>query len=146
MLFMYCVLSMTIGPSGIIASKNAARIYEDMYQNLNSLALLNEKYSKDYQAVLENNNTQALEARSLGYIAEGEVALRINIKTPLIEPEEPGSIIYYQASSVMTDIQIKILTLLIALLVFAFCLFLKAVKYSHKRSSKSYSFSKPSAV
>ncbi|GAB1433498.1 hypothetical protein MASR2M29_21240 [Spirochaetota bacterium] len=130
-IIVYCVLSISLGPAGYLASIKASSASGKMIGNIQSLSELNEKYYQEYLAINNNPAAQALEARSLGYLADGEVALRINIKTPLISPEEPGSIIYYEAFSILTEKKIKILSALSAIPLFILGIFLRNHRKPH---------------
>ncbi len=75
--------------------------------NLLNLEALNSRYAQEWDFLRTNPETTALEARSLGYLAENEVALRLSIGDVADPPPSAGSRISFESESLLTEKSIK---------------------------------------
>lgn len=107
----YCLMSLVWGPRGLSATAYAQLSAGAMAENLASLEELNASYSLRWQALRADPDSIAVEGRSLGYIAQDEVALRLSIKAALSAPSGPGERIVYLPRDAMSDLDAKILAL-----------------------------------
>jgi hypothetical protein len=107
----YCIMSLLWGPRGLIATAYAGESTRAMAVNLASLEELNAAYSQLWQALRADPDSIALEGRSLGYLAQNEVALRLSIKPSPAAPSGPGERIVYLPRQSMSDLDAKILAL-----------------------------------
>ncbi len=107
----YCLMSLRWGPRGLTATAYAQLSAGAMADNLASLEELNASYSLRWQALRADPDSIAIEGRSLGYIAQDEVALRLSIEPALSAPSGPGERIVYLPRDAMSDLDAKILAL-----------------------------------
>lgn len=107
----YCLMSILWGPRGLAATAYARLSTGAMAENLVYLEELNADYSLRWQALRADPDSIAIEGRSLGYIAQDEVALRLSIKPALSAPSGPGERIVYLPRDAMSDLDAKILAL-----------------------------------
>lgn len=73
----YCALSLALGPSGL---SSMARLRDDarlMRENVALLEARNAELDARWNALRSDPGSIALEGRELGYLAEGELALRL---------------------------------------------------------------------
>jgi len=103
-----------------------------MEKNIQALAGIHTGLSEDFTALNEHWSAAALEARSLGFLAEGETAVRLSMGSSTVEarakPTSPGSIVYYEAPAAMSDAAVKELSGLAALAWMLACLAYKAFR------------------
>jgi hypothetical protein len=109
--FAYCLMSLLWGPRGLAATAYARASTLAMAENLASLEELNAAYSQRWQALRADPDSIALEGRSLGYLAQDEVALRLSLKPSPAVPSGPGERIVYLPRASMSDLDAKILAL-----------------------------------
>jgi hypothetical protein len=107
----YCIMSLLWGPRGLAATAYARASTLAMAENLASLEELNAAYSQRWQALRADPDSIALEGRSLGYLAQDEVALRLSLKPSPAVPSGPGERIVYLPRASMSDLDAKILAL-----------------------------------
>jgi cell division protein FtsB len=111
----YCLLSSIAGPSGIVATRETQAASAAMRKNLDNLVALNTTYAKEWEVLRTNPASTALEARSLGYLAENEIAVRLSVDGATAEPPSAGLRISFEPHSLMAENSIKNITLLISL-------------------------------
>lgn len=130
----YCALTMTLGPSGILATRQAERSAQRMRDNLAALASRNAAFAREWKAFTEGWEEAALEARSLGYLGDDEVAIRLSVGQQESAPERPGEILFYEQVILLEDLRCKELSAVVAALWFLGGLMLKAFrkKGSHR--------------
>lgn len=112
----YCLLSSIAGPSGIVATMKTQVAADEMRQNLLNLETLNSAYAKEWEVLRNIPETTALEARSLGYLAENEVVIRLSIGAGSTVPPSPGSRISFEPQSIISEQSVKYLSCLFALI------------------------------
>jgi len=103
----YCVLASTIGPTGLVAVMEAQAAAERMQRNLTVLSSLNADYSAEWEGLRTRPEATVLEARSLGYLADNEVAVRLAVTQDRAEPPSPGSRLSYEPDIIVSEPRIK---------------------------------------
>ena len=96
-----------------------------MERNLAVLSSLNETYTREWNALKTIPESTALEARSLGYVAEDEVVVRLSVTTVEPTPPSPGERLTYEREVVIPEARIKKISLIIALATAALGLLLR---------------------
>lgn len=133
------------GPSGIVATKKTHAAVAVMHENLLNLASLNSTYTKEWEILRTNKESTALEARSLGYLAENEVVIRLSIGDEPSLPPSAGSRLTFESESLMGEKNIKVFSLLIAsfyaLIGFTVSLKKHKLKNQHHRLIRTHSAS-----
>jgi hypothetical protein len=86
-----------------------------MRKNLTDLESLNSMYSREWDVLRTSAETTALESRSLGYLAENEVVIRLSIADEPVVPPTAGSRISFEPESLMIEKTIKHSALFITL-------------------------------
>ncbi len=124
----YCALTMTLGPSGLLATRRAEKSARLMSDNLESLARRNAALSEEWKAFTEGWEEAALEARSLGYLGDDEVAVRLSVGRQERVPGRPGEILFYEQPVALEDIRCKELAAALAALWFLGGLASKALR------------------
>ncbi|MDX9897603.1 MAG: hypothetical protein RBT62_01670 [Spirochaetia bacterium] len=112
----YCMIAMTLGPSGILASRKALEASMSMRENLSHLAAMNSSFSAEWEALKTSPEAIALEARSLGYLADDEIAVRLPDAALTIVPPNAGKRIEYEPQSILSEADAKGMALIIALM------------------------------
>jgi len=79
-----------------------------MRNNLESLTVKNKIFSHELEELHKLPEPIALEARSLGYIANNEIVVRIASAQPVpVFTADPGTMVVYQKDSSLNDVEIK---------------------------------------
>jgi len=112
----YCALSALVGPSGLASAMKVASATERMRRNASELSSLNARYSAEWESLRTESEAAVLEARSLGYLADDEVAVRLSVGTPDFVPPTAGERLSYQPQSVLSERRIKEIAALAGLL------------------------------
>jgi len=137
------MLSLIVGPSGLVATKKIQAATAVMQSNLVNLEYLNSTFSKEWDILQKSSEITALEARSLGYLAENEVAIRLSIGDGPDSPSSAGFRISFEPDSLMTENSIKnialFLTALFAIIGFVFRLALPFVGIDRHREIRTQS-------
>lgn len=104
----YCVPAIIAGPSGILELRRAASSADAMRVNLGALTETNAKYARELERLHTLPETTALEARSLGYIADDEKVVRLPAAvTALVPAPNPGNLVIYIKDPLLQDAGIK---------------------------------------
>lgn len=113
----YCALSVIAGPAGLIAYRELSSRKDAMQANLDALGATNAALQAELEALRNDPDRAAREARELGYLGPGEVALVVQgdggarNRAPL----DAGSIMKARAPVPIADAIIKELSLLVGL-------------------------------
>ena len=78
-----------------------------MQNNLDSLAMVHAGLAVQLESLQNQPEATAMEARSLGYLADDETAIRLPAAPDDSVPPSPGMRLSYQADTIMTDASIK---------------------------------------
>ncbi len=111
-LVLYCVLASIWGPAGLLAVHEANSMALRMKENLSALSLLHSSYADEWKSLSILEESRVLEARSLGYIADGEIIIRLLTSGKDPEPPKAGDLLSYEPSKVLSEIKIKQIALL----------------------------------
>lgn len=111
----YCLLSSIAGPSGMVATRETQAASAEMRKNLVNLVSLNSMYAKEWEVLRTNPDSTALEARSLGYLAGNEIAIRLSVDTTTVAPPTAGFRISFEPDSILAEKNIKNYALLVSL-------------------------------
>ena len=128
-LVVYCLLSLLWGPMGFRAYSELEDNVGRMRENLASLEALHEEARARLESVQSDPDTLALEARSLGYVKEGEVVVRVGFPEGEPSHENLGTLIPCVAPSGKKDAEIKSISIVAALCAF----FLSLMVHGPKR-------------
>jgi len=115
----YCVLMATMGPSGLAATAHARAAMDDMKRNLQLLGDLNEEYGARWDRLRTSAETVALEGRSMGYIGEDEVVVRLPSMPARTAPDAPGTRLGYAPPASLPESTAKSMAALLGLGVLA---------------------------
>lgn len=129
---LYAVLSAAFGPRGFLATQDALRQAEVMRAKVGELRSRYELLEAEWRSLREDPGRIAVEGRSLGFLAEDEVALRIRPRrSALAEPRGPGEMVAFEAPRTLSDPEAKAYALtggLIAAAAYALAAALRRVK------------------
>ncbi len=114
-LLVYCALAFIWGPTGLLAVSEAHSMALRMKENISALSSLNAGYGAEWQSISMLAESRALEARSLGYIAEGETIIRLLTSEKDPEPPKAGDRLSYEPSFKLSEIKIKQIALISSL-------------------------------
>jgi hypothetical protein len=89
---------------------------EYMKQNAAELSSLNARYSSEWESLRTEAEATVLEARSLGYLADDEVVVRLSVAAPEFVPPSAGKRLSYEPVSVLSEGRVKELAAVAALL------------------------------
>jgi len=103
----YCLLASTIGPTGLVAIMEAQAAAERMQRNLTVLSSLNAGYAAEWEGLRTRPEATVLEARSLGYLADDEVAVRLALTQERSDPPSPGTRLSYEPAIMISEPRIK---------------------------------------
>jgi hypothetical protein len=103
----YCILATVAGPSGIFATRKAQEAVGHMGMNIVALQSLNTAFTVEWKAMADLPESTALEARSLGYLAVDEVAIRLSVPEAEPKPASPGDRLVYEPVAVIGEAAIK---------------------------------------
>jgi len=87
-----------------------------MKENLSALSSLHSRYVEEWQSLSADTESKALEARSLGYIADGEIIIRLLTENKDPVPPSAGERISYEPSVQLTESGIKQIALVSSLI------------------------------
>lgn len=111
----YCALTSVVGPSGILALRQAQAAELSMQSNLRSLEALHESYATEWAGLESVPEMTALEARSLGYIAGDEVVVRMPFAAAPHVPPSPGERVSFEPHAPVSMSRIQELSAMAAL-------------------------------
>lgn len=111
----YCALTFVIGPSGILALRQAQATELSMRSNLKALEALHDSFATEWEALKTVPEMTALEARSLGYIAADETVVRTPFAAVPPSPPSPGQRIAFEPGSGVPVSRIQELSAIAAL-------------------------------
>lgn len=132
-LVVYCLASFFFGPMGMHAYSDLEERVTRMDANLASLEALHERAQSRLQSAQSDPETLAMEALSLGYVAEGEVVVRIGFPEGDPSLQELGTLVAYEAPNGVDDMTLKTIALVAALCVFFISLAIHAPRKARTR-------------
>ena len=132
-LVVYCLASFFFGPMGMLAYSDLEERVNRMDANLASLEALHERAQSRLESAQSDPETLAMEALSLGYVAEGEVVVRIGFPESAPSLQELGNLVAYEAPKGVDDMTLKTIALVAALWTFCISLALHAPRKTRSR-------------
>jgi hypothetical protein len=130
-LVVYCLASLFFGPMGMGAYSDLESCVRQMGENITVLENLHEESQSHLDAAQSDPDTLALEALSLGYVAEGEVIVRIGFPETNPSPPNQGTLVPYKAPKGVDDTVLKTIALVTALCAFFISLAIKSPWKAH---------------
>lgn len=124
----YCILATIAGHSGLIATRSAYASAGRMGRNIAELQSINTAYTLEWEAMSALPESSALEARSLGYLAVDEVAIRLSVPSSEPSPASPGDRLVHEPVTVLDEASIRKIAAGLALLVLVSGMVLKLRK------------------
>jgi cell division protein FtsB len=103
----YCILSTIAGPAGVLAYERLLLRRLDMERNLGVLATANSELRAEVEALSGDADRAAREARSLGYLAPGEVEIVLDGWTAPSPKLETGTVLPFAQPTSLPDDSIK---------------------------------------
>jgi cell division protein FtsB len=107
----YCVLSVLVGPAGLSAYRRLEARKAAMEANLAELERIRGRLGAELDSLKTNPDRAALEARSLGYLREGETVLILGDKAERLSPIDAGAILPYAETATLDDRVLKEISL-----------------------------------
>lgn len=116
-LALYCLLSVLVGPAGMLAQRELADRRDAMLLNLEDLGNTNEALRAELDSLRSDPDRAGREARALGYLAVGETALVVagDDSSRGQRRLDPGSVLKAHAPVPLSDALIKELSVLAGL-------------------------------
>lgn len=111
----YCALTFVMGPSGVLALREAQSSERSMRNNLETLVALHDSFATEWEALQTVPEMTALEARSLGYIAADETVVRTSLPAAAPTPPSPGKRIAFEPGAGVAVSRIQELSAIAAL-------------------------------
>jgi cell division protein FtsB len=113
----YCLLSLFLGPAGLIAYARLSENRAEMLSNLEELRGANDVLKSELAALRSDADRVEREARALGYLAPGEMALVLGQAGSTTPPPrfEAGSVVLQSGSAPLGDAAIKEISLIVGL-------------------------------
>ena len=124
----YTVFSFFSGPKGLSAYNQLLFEREQQWANIKELGIINEELEKERNNLLYDQDTLLVHARQLGYGYENERFIRIvGLGNPKNTPAVTGNVYMIKNPDYLSDKIIKIVSLCVGLLVFAFLFMLELI-------------------
>jgi len=117
---LYCALSVLAGPVGISAYRRLETRKAAMEANLGELERIRGKLNAEIGSLKSDPDRAALEARSLGYLREGETALILGEKAERSAPIDAGLVLPFAEPASLDDSVLKEIALGASLALLAF--------------------------
>jgi cell division protein FtsB len=124
----YTLFSVFSGPKGLSAYNQLLFEREQQWANINELGIINEELEKVRNNLLYDHDTLLVHARQLGYGYEDERFIRIvGLGNTKNTPAVTGNVYMVKAPDYLSDKIIKIVSLSVSILVFAFIFMLEVI-------------------
>jgi cell division protein FtsB len=124
---LYCGLSVLAGPAGVSAYRRLEARKAAMESNLNELEGIRGRLGAELESLKSSPDRAALEARSLGYLREGETVVILGDtagilggKEDRVAPIDSGAVLPYAEPPALDDSTLKAIALGAALAMLAF--------------------------
>jgi len=124
----YTIFSFFSGPKGLSAYNQLLFEREQQWANIRELGIINEELEKERNNLLYDQDTLLVHARQLGYGYEDERFVRIvGLGNTKNTPAVTGNMYMIKNPDYLSDKTIKIVSLCIGFLVFAFLFMLEII-------------------
>lgn len=107
----YCVLTSLYGPAGLKVTAQAEESAAAMHRNIDFLEKLNVEYALQWNALRNDASLTALQGRSLGFIANDEVVVRVALPAVATDPAFIGDRVLFVPGRSFPMSGIKLATL-----------------------------------
>ncbi|MDX9958901.1 MAG: septum formation initiator family protein [Spirochaetia bacterium] len=99
----YCILAGVYGPAGLKATAQARQAASAMLTNIDQLEKLNMEYSLEWNALRSDAELIAVQGRSLGFIANDEIVVRLVLPGTKESPVFTGDRVLYDPAKSLTE-------------------------------------------
>jgi len=124
----YTLFSFFSGPKGLSAYNQLLFERDQQWANIKELGIINEELEKERNNLLYDQDTLLVRAHQLGYGYEDERFVRIvGLGTTKSTPAVTGNVYIVKNPDYLSDKIIKIVSLCVGLLVFAFLFMLEII-------------------
>jgi len=124
----YTIFSFFSGPKGLSAYNQLLFERDQQWANIKELGIINEELEKERNNLLYDQDTLLVQARRLGYGSENERFIRIvGLGNPVTTPAVTGNAYTVKNPDYLSDKTIKIVSLCVGLLIFAFLFMLEVI-------------------
>ncbi|MDR0300909.1 MAG: septum formation initiator family protein [Treponema sp.] len=124
----YTLFSFFTGPKGMSAYNQLLFEREQQWANIKELGIINEELEKERNNLLYDHDTLLVYARQLGYGYEDERFIRIvGLGNTKHTPAVSGNMYIVKNPDYLSDKIIKIVSLCVGLLIFAFLFMLEVI-------------------
>lgn len=114
-LAVYCLISLIMGPMGVLAYEDLDARVRGMRENLTLLEALNSEARARKDSAHSDPEALALEARSLGYVGPDQVVVRLGFPEASSAARDLGTLVPFTQPGGMRDEQVKAISLAAAL-------------------------------
>jgi Septum formation initiator len=126
----YTLFSFFCGPKGLSSYNQLLFEREQQWANIKELGIINEELEKERNNLLYDQDTLLVHAHQLGYGYEDERFIRIvGLGNTKSTPAVTGNVYMIKNPDYLSDKIIKIVSLCVSLLVFAFLFMLELIDY-----------------
>ncbi len=105
--FLYCALSLLVGPAGIAAYRRLEERKTDMEANLAELDGMRQSLNAELNSLKNDPDRAAREARSLGFLRKDETAIILGQRTENLHVISAGKVLPYADPPALGDAQLK---------------------------------------
>lgn len=106
-LAIYCVLSLLVGPAGVLSYQRLAVRTLEMRRNLDELGEANERLRVELESLRSDADRAAREARGLGYLRPDESAILVAGRSSPRIPLETGKVLAFVPPRAWPDSALK---------------------------------------
>jgi cell division protein FtsB len=121
-MFLYCALSVLVGPAGLSAYRRLEERKAAMEANLARLVDTRERLGLELESLKSDPDRAALQARGLGYLRRGETAIVLDGRSEEAKTLDAGKVLSYAEPAALSDGALKEISFGAALAVLAFLL------------------------
>ena len=135
--FIYCALSVVLGPAGLIAYGRLEERNRAMEANLGDLGSKRDRLNAELESLKSDPDRAAREARALGYLRPGETALILGERNERIAPIDAGRVLPFATPATLGDAALKEISLGACLAVMALLLAPSGARRPRRRGQGS---------
>jgi cell division protein FtsB len=139
----YCILTGVYGPAGLKVTAQANNTAAAMLRNIDMLEKLNTGYSLEWNALRSDPDLTAVQGRSLGFIADDEVVVRLALPVSIEPPEFIGERVLYEPAKSLTEPGIRVASAYIWLFIVLAGLVHKIYGYRKHQTCRPGRFMRP---
>jgi hypothetical protein len=106
-MFLYCLLSVFVGPVGLAAYRRLEARKAAMASNLVELGTIRGRLNDELESLKSDPDRAAREARGLGYLRKGETAVILGERVERVTPIDAGKVLSYAEPAAADDLVLK---------------------------------------